>query len=285
MASKFIARSRRHFNRLGELISLYIESSLKTSSLASDISGVETYCMFLGYPRSGSSIIGALLDAHPEMIFAHELNSLRFIRAGFSKNQLFYLLIKKSRDFAGRGSTWSGYRYQVPNQWNGRYSRLRVIGDKKAGDSAFLLRKHPEYIDKLRKVVEVPVKFIHVIRNPYDVISTRSIKSGTSLEASIDYFFYRCESVSSNRRLLERESIIDIRLEEFIKNPESGLISLCRFLGVPANDDYIHDAAGIVFASPNKSRLSVEWPDNLKQLVVDRASHFPFLSGYNFDAD
>ena len=48
---------------------------------------VEKYCMFIGYPRSGHSLIGALLDAHPNIIIAHELNDLRYFARGFSKRK------------------------------------------------------------------------------------------------------------------------------------------------------------------------------------------------------
>ncbi|MBV6654043.1 MAG: hypothetical protein KI786_09830, partial [Mameliella sp.] len=31
---------------------------------------------FIGYPRSGHSILGALLDAHPQVALSHELDAL-----------------------------------------------------------------------------------------------------------------------------------------------------------------------------------------------------------------
>ena len=56
---------------------------------------VDTYCMFLGYPRSGHSLVGSLIDAHQEAIIAHELDALLFLQNGFSKFQLFYLILGK----------------------------------------------------------------------------------------------------------------------------------------------------------------------------------------------
>src|SRR5215207_8273627 len=94
--------------------------------------GVETYCMFLGYPHSGHSLIGSLLDAHPNAIVAHELDALKFVRAGFGKHQLYELLLDNSRRFAQRRREWNGYGYEVPRQWQGRFNEVRVIGDKRA---------------------------------------------------------------------------------------------------------------------------------------------------------
>ena len=48
-----------------------------------ELQSVEAFCIFIGYPRSGHSLLGSLLDAHPEMVIAHELDVLRsWPRAG-----------------------------------------------------------------------------------------------------------------------------------------------------------------------------------------------------------
>jgi len=41
------------------------------NKLVSSFSEIETYCTFIGYSRSGHSIIAALLDAHPNIVMAH----------------------------------------------------------------------------------------------------------------------------------------------------------------------------------------------------------------------
>ena len=89
---------------------------------------VERYCMFLGYPRSSHTLLGALLDAHPDMVVAQELDVLRHLRFRYSREQLYALLIQRSRWFASRGWKWMGYSYAVPGQWQGRHRSLREIG-------------------------------------------------------------------------------------------------------------------------------------------------------------
>ena len=37
-----------------------------------DADGVEKFVFFVGYARSGSSIVGSMVDAHPNMIIANE---------------------------------------------------------------------------------------------------------------------------------------------------------------------------------------------------------------------
>ncbi len=40
------------------------------------VNDVDTMLMFIGYPRSGHTLIGSLLDAHPNMVVANEYNIL-----------------------------------------------------------------------------------------------------------------------------------------------------------------------------------------------------------------
>jgi hypothetical protein len=36
-------------------------------------------CLFIGYPRSGHSLIGSLIDAHPHAALGHELDLLKYV--------------------------------------------------------------------------------------------------------------------------------------------------------------------------------------------------------------
>ena len=69
---------------------------------------VNTYCMFIGYPRSSHSLMGSLIDAHPNAIIAHEQDVLKYIKYGFTKEALFPLLLRNSEEFTANGRTWTG---------------------------------------------------------------------------------------------------------------------------------------------------------------------------------
>ena len=99
---------------------------------------VETFFIFVGYPQSGHTLVGSLLDAHPEIVCGHELSVLKYVRIGFSKKQIFCLLNHRSQSFTRGGRRWSGYIYNVPGQWQGRSDRARIIEDKKGGWSDIL---------------------------------------------------------------------------------------------------------------------------------------------------
>ena len=244
---------------------------------------LETYCMFIGYPRSGHSLVGSLLDAHPEIIIAHELNALRLFAKGFSARQIYYFLLQSSRRHAAAGRRETKYSYQVFNQWQGKFKKLKVIGDKKGSGSNKIIRKNPEILDILRDQVDLSVKFIHVTRNPYDNITTMMLKNQKGLDYSIDSYFKKCETVANFKQKVKPNNIFEFRHESLIENPQAILNQLCMFLGVEATQDYLDDCASIIFKSPNKSRFNFKWTQESIKLVAEKIELFDFLQGYSYE--
>ena len=107
-----------------------------------DFDRVERFCLFLGYSRSGHTLPGAMLSAHPNAVVAHELDVLRYVEMGFDRDAIFSLLCDRDRWFCRRHCEWTGYSYAIPNQWQGRYETLRVIGDKKGRTNVWIPLSH-----------------------------------------------------------------------------------------------------------------------------------------------
>lgn len=263
---------------------LYARSYYHCRKYRELFSGVETYCMFLGYPRSGHSLVGSLLDAHPNVIIAHELDVLKYVRAGFSRDQIFYFLLENSRRRAERGRGYSGYSYVVANQWQGRFRRLQVIGDKKGGRSSTRLHSNLGLLNSLRKTIGIKTKIVHVIRNPYDSITTMTAKNqrNYTLENRIENYFSRVETVAGAKRRISPTDIFDVRQESLIEDPKKWLRELCNLLGVEAVPDYLEDCAKIMFKSPQKSRYNLPWSAENIDRVAEKMKPYPFLDGYSY---
>ena len=275
-----------------DLAGSYLRSSFEGRKSRDLFEGVEAYCMFVGYPKSGHSLFGSLLDAHPEAIVAHEQDALRYLRAGFGKVQLFHLLLENSRRYAEAGRDWNVYSYRVPGQWQGRFRKLRVIGDKKGALSTLRLDRNPGLQNKLRKTVGVPVRYVHVVRNPYDNISTmlrdgvfdwRSGGRGRDLKRNIEDYFSLCEAMRRFKERTDPSELFEVRHEEIVEDPERALRGLCAFLNLEAPEDYLKDCAAMVFRAPSKSRHKVEWSARDVEYVRGRAEEFGFLRGYSYE--
>ncbi len=63
------------------------------------------------------------------------------------------------------------------------YVALQVIGDTSGGETSKKLsqsRGSFEVLEEIQNVVGIPVKFVHIIANPFDVIASSLIKQSDS---------------------------------------------------------------------------------------------------------
>lgn len=242
---------------------------------------VKTYVLFVGYPRSGHSLVGFLLDAHPEAIIASQTSVLRYFRHGFSPRQTFYCILQNSRKVAKVGTEWRTYSYSVPNQWQGRFEKLQVIGDS---TGLTRMRRNPRLLKSVQEKHQgVELKLIHVIRNPYDNISTMKHRRGESLSEAVERYFSMCKIVEQIKTQVAPGAVYDLKHEALIGDPERTLKDLCRFVGLSAGESYCKDCASIIFKSPHKTRADAGWSRDWIESVKRRMDGFPFLSGYSYD--
>jgi len=267
----------------------YIPSYLNGKSSHKFFDDINTYCLFIGHARSGHSFFGAMLDAHPNMVVADEVDSLSYLDSGFGRDQIYSLIMSNSTELAQihrdkDGRDGSTYSYHIPNQWQGRFDNLQVIGDTKAGKSTYRLDKNPALLDKLRTSIgKANLKVIHITRNPFDNISTSMLRSGRTFGNSIGMYFDRCRALTTVREQLNIEELLTLRQEDIIANPRLALENTCRFLGVEIMPEYLNDCVKVVYQSPSQTRSKIQWSEELVGLVQSKLEGFDFLTDYSFD--
>ena len=154
----------------------------------SEVEGVEKFVLFIGHGRSGHSIIGSLMDAHPNIIISHQFMILSKWMEGthMNKVELFNDLYHSSQESVMNGwrSTSTkfhkkGYTLDLPSQWQGCFTKLKVIGDKSGSGSAKSfsgdMASGIKALWQFQSMVNVPIMFIQVIRNPFDAIATMTL--------------------------------------------------------------------------------------------------------------
>ena len=211
-------QSARYRAFAASLASEYVTSWSAAAKGRESWKHVERYCVFVGYPSSGHSLFGALLDAHREVMLSHELDALKYVRAHFSRDQLYALITERSKAFIASGGIWNNYDYLVPGQWQGRFEKLRVIGDKKGGLSALQVREDPRVLNRLQSLVKVPLALIHMTRNPYNVIATRlkRHREGMELAWYADRFFEHADGVRIAREFAGPDRCFNVRHEDVV---------------------------------------------------------------------
>ncbi|MEM2125336.1 MAG: sulfotransferase [Candidatus Methanosuratincola sp.] len=266
----------------------YLTSYYTTLRYPALFSEVENFCIFIGHNKSGTSMIGSLLDAHPNIILADEVGALEHISAGFSRDQIFHILLRMSRKEFLKGKVTARrltpYSYLVPGQWQGRCTTLKVIGDGTASSSTRRFAQEPDLLQRLQdRMAPVGVKFIQMIRNPYDVISVMMVRGKRSFENALGQYFANCVTLTDLRKKLDDSSLFAMRYEHFIEEPEQKLRGLCRYLRVECPDDYLNACLSILHPSPHQNRDMVKWQASWIDAVQDKIEQYDFLQGYSFE--
>ena len=242
---------------------------------------VRIYALFAGYPRSGHSLVGAMLNAHRNAVISHELNVSNLFLAGCDRNVVYSRILARASWFNLKGNR-SNYEYQIPKQWQGRFEAIHVIGDKGGGWVADAIGKHPDLLNKIRDTVRVPLRFIHVVRNPFDNIAAISKWHPLSIDESIDHYFSLCQTMSWLLTALDSSEIITVHHEDFIRTPEATLSEVCTFLNLHPDAEYLAACASITFEKPTNSRLGVQWSAAHLERIEQQRQSFAFLRGYDF---
>jgi hypothetical protein len=141
---------------------------------------MQTLLMFVGYPRSAHSLVGAMLDAHPHMASCTRIQSAcrkfeRFATPYALAEALFFNA--ERNDLTEGGRTQSGYSYVIKGAWQGAVKApLLVLGDKKGhGTTSYFQTDFDDAVARVRRIQQLfhtDIRFVHVLRNPYDNIAT-----------------------------------------------------------------------------------------------------------------
>ena len=261
-----------------------------------EISTVEKFVFFVGYSRSGHSIVASLLDAHPNIIIAHEYNLFRKWKGSMYQNRSFLYneLYQNSYNNAEKGwrssiKNQKGYTLAVEDSWQGSFDKLLVIGEKSGAVTSQTYDNDPQLfmqaLEQLRHTVCVPIKVIHVIRNPYDIISTRLLYADgkthkSKVHATVDMKHVSPHNLSMQvnrtihvvqnvQELLQNCSLtsLEIHTADLVLDPKHVINNLCMFLGVECSLEYLKKCSDKIFARQSQTRHLVEWPGDLIEKV------------------
>ena len=254
------------------------------------------------------------MDAHPNVIIAHEYYLFdRLIDSPqlWTKRNLFDELYWNSYNSASKGwraavKTSKGYNLNLNGTWQGQFQTLKVIGDKTGGSTAMIYHKSPTLFKNilimLHSVTKVPYHAIHVVRNPYDMISTVALYQATNdpkyhrVNASVANKFRDMAylSLASNIVLSKaaavdamtsdcKLSVLEVHLEDLISEPRTIVYHICAFLELPCTDEYVNACVQKVYHRASRSRDLVYWPEWYRRKVDNAIRQFKFFQRYSFD--
>ena len=279
-----------------------------------DVESIESFLIFIGWPRSCHSIIGSMLDAHPNVIVAHEFSVFSQLSVNTqlnNRNILYNELYRNSYMNARKGWRNSthrqkGYSLDMDGSWQGRFKQLKVIGDKCGGDPARMYSRSKDQFKamykRLKANVNVPIKILQVVRNPFDMIATLALYRGSDIpevkvNASVSNK-YRNPIVlkGAAKSVLDIASAIfrmvpDVRLsplqvhcEDLIAYPVETISHICQYLKLECSPEFLQMCADKTFKKVSESRHLVDWNLSTLPSIIERIKTFPFFHRYSFES-
>lgn len=279
------------------------------------IDGVEKFLFFIGWPRSGHSIVAALTDAHPNLLIANAFSAHETIMKNsgerFTKAKLFNSLHDKSVFVATVGglNDKKGYTLHMDRSCQGSFTELKVIGEKYGGKDAVMYGNSPLRFRKAHKelleMLQMPVKVIQVVRNPYDMVSTHVLYSNfrfewkdnsslfsevnkfrdlKALQNGIEYVFGIARNIQKMRKALHL-TVLEVHNTDLIHHTRETLGRICQFLNVPCPEWYLDACDEKVYKKVSRSRVLVEWNPRMRVKVKVLMKRYSFFQRYTFDSD
>ena len=286
---------------------------------SSDFEQVRAFVIFLGHQRSGHSIVGSLLDAHPHIILANEdklIFKLDKDKRLHDKLSIFNALWKNSFQSSNSGlrteeqkALVKGYTLSIDGLYQGTFvPPVQVIGDKNGGDTTQMFLDDPSKWErlffKLKSMLNnIPIKVIHVIRNPYDNIATEILyhSGGTArttktkqnnitrvvdrnkIKHFIDRYFNMFQAIQQMKSNYDLD-YLELHGKDLIENPKTILLSMCEFLGVSCSDDYLEICSNKMFKTESRTRYNLKWTNKLLSDVQESIMKFDNLKRYSFNS-
>ncbi len=241
---------------------------------------MKRFALFIGHPRQSHTIVGAMLNAHPRIVIANHFNVLAEFDRYPQKEDLEWAMLQKDRKFVRKGQQQAGYEYSLPGWYQGSYTRLNILGDKKGSGTTDILGESPDALDHLQAKIGVPLSLIHVTRNPWDHIPTIArLDTNGDVDAAIRLYEKKARIIEETRKRKEYD-LIELSSEEYCKNTRKEHRRLVEALGETCPEGYRDDVNRKVMNEPKKRRGEVTWNEERTQRVRSFIARFDFLKKY-----
>lgn len=243
-----------------------------------------TFILFLSFSGNGHSLLSSLLDAHENIVISREQRIVqKLIKGEVSKEDAFKSIIKSSKSYTLRGRPHKGSNtsHLVPNQSNGTFTSLKALGDKNGWGTVATISNR-ESLNLLRNTLGIRLSFIHIYRNPFDVVAhTRKFYPRYSLQSTIDRVISKYKAVCYCLSLVPS---ISLSLEDLVNFPTRFLSYILNSLSLEYSEDYLTSCSSIIDSSKLKSKTNIKWDPFSIERLTNFCKSISYLKRYSYEA-
>lgn len=209
-----------------------------------------------GCPRSGQTLCAAILNKHPDLFILFEKNIFP---------HLYRIWIYKEKKYFG-GDYYAFFRrYFASKKCNILRQEMNECINDKTWESALSSYMHlfvsglkpstlrwgdktPHNVTSLIQIQRCypHAQFIFVYRNPYYIVNSLSknkfypASNNWLINSEVVRYYWRL--YSEQKKIIKKESLLEIRYENLVNNPEKVAKRMCRFLKVQYSDQLLKPA-------------------------------------------
>lgn len=302
--------------------------------------GAHTLCMFVGYPRSGHSLVGHLLNNHSRVVMAHEFPVPRYLgefarsRSGklcstlylkIRRHDMLYKLLDQAQSQTRISKTTgeflqsAGHEYRFFGEYEPARKRVLVLGNK--GGGKFSLAIHSHGVGALDDLMfrKYRLRFLHVVRNPYDIVATMAIRIAYQLSKAVaeppgalttrailewlnasvdkptrtalltrsfdDGLERFCRQADGVKMLKAcgKTPVLDVHFPELLKHPRRELSRIMNYLEVQAEEPYYRQCAAQLGTLHRSRALLPEFFDSGRLSAMERRlQSYPWFRRYHY---
>mmetsp|Transcript_33228 Transcript_33228/g.93160 ORF Transcript_33228/g.93160 Transcript_33228/m.93160 type:complete len:320 (+) Transcript_33228:72-1031(+) len=291
-----------------------IFSILAHSRGESTYRNVTRFLLFVGHARTGHTLVGSIIDSHPNAIVANEADVLGRVlkkpeamvcgngytdcdQTDLDKIRSFVtsVIVSNSKQNRNSGRFQTGYDYTIRVN---KSEIVLVLGDKKGGMTTSLLLKNngslfDERVSVLQRAFGVPVVFFHVLRNPFDMIATQAFRNQFGHKVHFDSFknvsFDRItkavkQFVAGEEAIAEMKKgkyeVIDFFYEDLLDHTQKELERYAEVLNLPFSKLWRTEVEKLVYPTSHATRDLMAWPRDVYEVLKAFCEHVPLLSRY-----
>lgn len=244
-----------------------------------EFSKLNNFILIVGNARSGSTLLGSIIDAHPKAIIANETSASAHFWRGLSRHEILTEIFLNSETNRSQGRFSEGYNYSIQQNETDDLN-VSVMGDKIWNPATLLLHGNYSLLKNLEKTIGAPIKIIHAIRNPFDVIATMHFRSKAPIADRILWYFIHCDAVCAISENCPDSEFLNVHHEELIKSPDKTIKDICSLINTNPDTHHIESCKKLLFAKSKQTRFNVNWQKKDINNIIDKMSQYAFLQDY-----
>lgn len=243
-----------------------------------DFSTLQYYVVFMRYKRSGSALLANLLDAHPNAIFVRNEELYGKYDKYGSPKKIYNHLYNSSKRYRNKPFSANGYKYPIDGV--GYVENPLVIGHKSSTRRYLPVANSQKRLDEFQRAVDLPLKFLHLVRNPYDQVNARwQQKEFRRIKAPVDELIAHVrEQTQGNAKMRAMaEDYHQVHYEDLQQHTVSTVAAVCDFLTIPVLSKHLAACKELVYQGDEKKATT--WTKKNEEEIFALCNDYPEFYG------